>query len=59
MEELHELVPGVDHESVEGTSHWIQLDDPDRFNEILDRFLDQVDAAEAPRSRTAVGAAHS
>jgi pimeloyl-ACP methyl ester carboxylesterase len=46
MQELHELVPGVDHETVEGTSHWIQLDDPDRFNEILDRFLAEVDRAE-------------
>ena len=28
VEELHELVPGVDHESVEGTSHWISLTTP-------------------------------
>lgn len=59
VQELHELVSGVDHETVEGTSHWIQLDEPDRFNEILDRFLERVDAAEAPGSRTAVGAAHA
>jgi pyruvate dehydrogenase E2 component (dihydrolipoamide acetyltransferase) len=51
---LHELVPGVDHETVDGTSHWIQLDEPDRFNEILDGFLERVDRAEA---RSAVGAA--
>ena len=49
VQELHELVRGVDHETVEGTSHWIQLDDPDRFNEILDRFLATVDRAEAER----------
>jgi pimeloyl-ACP methyl ester carboxylesterase len=47
MQELHELVAGVDHETVEGTSHWIQLDDPEWFNEILDRFLARVDRAEA------------
>jgi pimeloyl-ACP methyl ester carboxylesterase len=47
VKELHELVPGVEHETVEGTSHWIQLDEPDRFNEILDRFLERVDQAEA------------
>jgi len=47
VQELHELVPGVAHETVEGTSHWIQLDEPDRFNEILDRFLDEVDRAES------------
>lgn len=52
--ELHELVPGVDHETVEGTSHWIQLDDPDRFDAILDEFLERVDRSE---SRAAVGVA--
>jgi pimeloyl-ACP methyl ester carboxylesterase len=57
VQELHELVPGVDHETVEGTSHWIQLDDPDRFNEILDRFLERIDAAETLLPRAAVGAA--
>jgi pimeloyl-ACP methyl ester carboxylesterase len=46
-QELHELVPGVDHETVEGTSHWIQLDEPSRFNEILDAFLERVDQTEA------------
>jgi pimeloyl-ACP methyl ester carboxylesterase len=46
--ELHELVPGVEHETVEGTSHWIQLDQPDRFNAILDRFLERVDRSETP-----------
>jgi pimeloyl-ACP methyl ester carboxylesterase len=56
VQELHELVEGVDHETVEGTSHWIQLDDPDRFNEILDDFLASV---ERSASRSAVGAARS
>jgi len=56
MQELHELVRGVDPETVEGTSHWIQLDDPDRFNEILDRFLARVDRA---ASRSTVGATTS
>jgi pimeloyl-ACP methyl ester carboxylesterase len=55
MQELHELVPGVDHETVEGTSHWIQLDDPDRFDEILDGFLAEVDRA-GQRSPIAAGA---
>ena len=53
-QELHELVPGVVHETVEGTSHWIQLDDPDRFDAILDAFLERIDKAE---TRTPVGAA--
>lgn len=55
VQELHLLVRGVDHETVEGTSHWIQLDDPERFNEILDAFLDRVDRATAGPS--AVGSA--
>jgi pimeloyl-ACP methyl ester carboxylesterase len=59
VQELHELVPGVDHETVEGTSHWIQLDDPDRFNGILDRFLERVDRVERGAAPVAVGAARS
>jgi pimeloyl-ACP methyl ester carboxylesterase len=52
MQELHDLVPGVEHETVDGTSHWIQLDDPERFDEILDRFLEEVDRAESrPREQ--------
>ena len=47
-QELHELVPGVEHETVEGTSHWIQLDEPDRFDDILDRFLERVDRSARP-----------
>jgi pimeloyl-ACP methyl ester carboxylesterase len=46
-QELHELVPGVDHETVARTSHWIQLDDPDRFDAILERFLERIDRDEA------------
>ena len=57
MQELHQLVRGVDHETVDGTSHWIQLDAPDRFNEILDGFLARVDDAEA--ARRPVGAARA
>jgi pimeloyl-ACP methyl ester carboxylesterase len=56
VQELHELVRGVDHETVEGTSHWIQLDAPDRFDEIIDAFLGRVDRAEA---RTPVAAARA
>jgi pimeloyl-ACP methyl ester carboxylesterase len=46
-QELHEVVSGVDHETVARTSHWIQLDDPDAFDAILDRFLERVDREEA------------
>ena len=57
VQELHELVPGVDHETVEGTSHWIQLDDPDGFDAILDAFLERVDKVDQTKSRSPVGAA--
>jgi pimeloyl-ACP methyl ester carboxylesterase len=56
MQPLHELVEGVDHETVEGTSHWIQLDDPDRFDAILDTFLGRVDARSAARVPAGTGA---
>ena len=37
--DLHRLVPELDHEEMAGTSHWMQLDRPGEFNRILDRFL--------------------
>ena len=37
---LHKLGPGMPHQVVEGTGHWIQLDRPEEFNRILDRFLE-------------------
>ena len=43
--DIHHLEPGVQHEMMEGTSHWVQLDDPAAFNRILDRFLERVDAS--------------
>jgi pimeloyl-ACP methyl ester carboxylesterase len=58
-QELHELVPGVEHETVEGTSHWIQLDDPDRFDEILDRFLERVDGVDRSARPSELAAARS
>jgi pimeloyl-ACP methyl ester carboxylesterase len=36
---LHKILPDVPYKSVEGTSHWIQLDKPDEFNKILDEFV--------------------
>ncbi len=38
------LVPGIRHVVVEGTGHWIHLDQPDVFAEILDDFLSRVEA---------------
>jgi pimeloyl-ACP methyl ester carboxylesterase len=55
---LHHQARGVDHEVIDGTSHWMQMDKPDAFNRILDAFLDRVDAEERQRSqaRQPVGA---
>jgi pimeloyl-ACP methyl ester carboxylesterase len=38
---LHRLGPGFPHRIVTGTGHWIQLDKPDEFNQIMDEFLNQ------------------
>jgi pimeloyl-ACP methyl ester carboxylesterase len=37
---LHRLGSGMPHRVVEGTGHWLQLDKPEEFNRILDRFLE-------------------
>jgi pimeloyl-ACP methyl ester carboxylesterase len=37
-------LPEIPHKIVEGTSHWIQMDKPEAFNEILDAFLEKVES---------------
>ena len=41
--EIHRLAPHVLHEVMDGTSHRMQLDKPEGFNRILDRFLEQIE----------------
>ena len=36
---LHNAVPGIAHTAIEGTGHWIHLDKPVEFNQVLDIFL--------------------
>jgi pimeloyl-ACP methyl ester carboxylesterase len=36
---LHNLGAGMPHEVVEGTGHWLQLERPEEFDRLLDRFL--------------------
>ena len=36
---LHNAVPGIQHTIIEGTGHWIHLDKPTEFNQVLDIFL--------------------
>ena len=40
---LHAQAPQIPREVIPGTSHWPQLDDPKRFNNLLDRFLAQIE----------------
>jgi pimeloyl-ACP methyl ester carboxylesterase len=39
---LSSQMPKLDHQSIEGTSHWTQMDKPGEFNRILDDFLKTV-----------------
>jgi pimeloyl-ACP methyl ester carboxylesterase len=43
---LHKLVPDLPHKLVTGTGHWLQMDKPAEFNQIMDDFLAQVDEKE-------------
>jgi pimeloyl-ACP methyl ester carboxylesterase len=51
--DLHKVDPALPHESISDASHWLQLDKPDEFNRLLDRFLAEVDAAERQCSQAA------
>jgi pimeloyl-ACP methyl ester carboxylesterase len=37
--DLQNLVPSVPHRRIECTSHWMQMDAPEEFNQMLDAFL--------------------
>lgn len=39
---LHNQFPDVPHKTIEGTSHWMQMDKPREFNQILDEFLSSI-----------------
>ena len=39
---LFRQAPGIPHRLIDGTSHWVQLDKPQEFNEWLDSFLTNV-----------------
>jgi pimeloyl-ACP methyl ester carboxylesterase len=39
---LHRLGQGFPHTVVTGTGHWIQLNKPDAFNQIMDEFLEKI-----------------
>ena len=35
-------MPDVPHQSFADTSHWMQMDEPDEFNQVQDAFLASV-----------------
>jgi len=37
--DLQNLAPTVPHRKIEATSHWMQMDEPEEFNQLLDAFL--------------------
>jgi pimeloyl-ACP methyl ester carboxylesterase len=37
---MHRVGAGMPHRVVEGTGHWLQLDKPEEFSRILERFLE-------------------
>ena len=39
---LHEQLPQVERRLIPRTSHWVQLDDPKAFEDVLDQFLAKV-----------------
>lgn len=41
---LHEIVEDMPVRSIAGVSHWLHMDRPEEFNEILDEFLVEADA---------------
>ncbi len=37
--DLQNRMPGVPHRRIESTSHWMHMDEPEEFNQMLDAFL--------------------
>jgi pimeloyl-ACP methyl ester carboxylesterase len=46
---LHRLGKGFPHRMVTGTGHWIQLDKPGDFNQVLDDFLETTKSVNCKR----------
>lgn len=40
---VHNLIPNLPRRKITGTGHWLHLDKPEEFNQILDEFLSSVD----------------
>jgi pimeloyl-ACP methyl ester carboxylesterase len=55
--DLSKQLSDIPDSTVTGTSHWVQLDRPEEFDRILDRFLAVVDGSEASARQPAVAGA--
>lgn len=44
---LHKQIPDLPFVMIDGTSHWMQMDKPGEFNEILAEFVEQVEVGVA------------
>ena len=44
---VHKLVPGLPYTTLANVSHFLMMDDPPRFNAVLDEFLAKVDSSES------------
>jgi len=42
---VHKLVSKLPHKLITGTGHWLQLDKPDEYNQIMDEFITSVESA--------------
>ncbi|MFQ5651063.1 MAG: alpha/beta fold hydrolase [bacterium] len=40
---LHHVVPNLPHKMMSGTGHWLQMDRPEEFNEMMDAFLLKIE----------------
>lgn len=40
---LHHAIPNLPRVDMPGTSHWLQMDQPEEFNRLMDEFLNKVD----------------
>ena len=45
---LHNLVSDLPHQAIIGTGHWLQLDKPEEFNQIMDNFLNAIENGNLP-----------
>jgi pimeloyl-ACP methyl ester carboxylesterase len=45
---LHNLVSDLPHEVITGTGHWLQMDTPEEFNQIMDDFLTSIGNGSLP-----------